>query len=526
MVYAAISSNNIVEALKRYLNNSTTSIVLLCVGIILLILWIITLISNKKIKNAARQLEEDYALLSLNYDNLSVGHKELTVTRSALDSKLEELIKTNERISKLAYIDYLTELPSHAAMTEVISGAMLTLRTDETVILMLIDISNYRNINTKMGALYGETLLVDISHRLQGLLDENDYLARGEVGQFIIFTQNIVSMESYQEKVDRICWTFEEPFLVAAKECFARVSIGITVAPKDGKTTNILYKNAELAVNIALELGKNRYYYFDESLRQRLAERMELQADLRKAIEEDQFVVYYQPQMDLDNNVVSLKAFVQWEHPVRGLLMPDKFIPAAEENGMILKISEKVLLEACKHRKQWDDSGICTELVISINLTTREFKDKDLVQRVSGIIELTEVNPEHIEIEIEENILIANQEYAVAAVNALKSLGVRCSIGRFQTGYSSISYLKRIKADNIKISRNFLDSMLYDEVDRKVLDIIMQIAEFMDFLVIAEGVESSEQEALLKEANCRVVQGYQYCEPVTGDAVEMLLRQN
>lgn len=523
MVTFVIQEAGILEMIKNLISSPPFAITLLCLTLLFFILWLVVASLSRSRKKEVKQLRKERDTFVLQCKELSEQLKEIKVNDVAQNAKFEELIKTNERLNKLAYVDTLTELPSRHAVNDVIEGAMLTLRTDETVILMLIDISNYRTIHKEIGSMYGDTLLVDISHRLQSLIDENDYLARAEGGQFVLFSQNISSMDTYQEKVNRICWAFEEAFLIAAKECFAVVGLGITVAPKDGKTINVLYKNAELAANIAQELGKNRYYYYEEALRQKVAEQMEIQADLRKALEEKQFMISYRPQFDLEEEqLLRLETFVRWNHPVKGLLEPSEFLPTAKENGMILGIGEQMLLEACGIRKELEEENLYPDMIMTIPLSQREFWDREFIQRISIVLENTKVAPSHIEFEIPESVLLQNFEYSIAAVNALKLLGVGCVISEFQTGFCAISNWKRVKADSVKLSKAYLESMLFGAIERKAFALSLELAEGMNFKMIAEVPEEEEIQKKF-EVYSKKVKGFFYRPIIETEAMERLM---
>lgn len=464
---------------------------------------------NQRMKERFRELEDNYhsSLSSLN---------ELT-------GKYDELIKNRENMKKLAYTDYLTELPNRAAFTEMLDNIMLTIRNEETIAIMDIDIDNFKNINDSLGHSYGDELLIDVTYRLKQAMDENDYLARIGGDEFIVLSQNLPNLLSFEDKVRKIKNVFSYPFILSTKEYFVTVSIGIAFAPKDGRTSQTLIKNVDSAMYVAKANGKNTHAYFDFSFNQKLTEKIETQSELRKALERDEFVLFYQAQMDLETKqVVGFEALIRWNHPTKGLVYPDEFIYLAEENGLIIPIGKWVLKTACLQLKQWSEDY--PDITMAVNLSARQFKDRDLVKLVFDVIEETDVNPKNLELEITETIALDDIEYTISTIQELRKIGVRFSLDDFGTGYSSMNYLKRLPVSNLKIDKSFLDSVMEDSCDQKIIQTIISLARNLDLYVIAEGVESFDQENFLKEANCDKAQGFLYSKPVPKDMAIQFLK--
>lgn len=464
---------------------------------------------NQRLKDRFRELEEVYnsSLSSLN---------ELT-------GKYEELNKNKESMKKLAYTDYLTELPNRTAFTEMLDNIMLTIRSEEIIAIMDIDIDNFKNINDSLGHSYGDELLIDVTYRLKQAMDENDYLARIGGDEFIVLSQNLQDTVTFEDKIKKIKNVFSYPFVLSTKEYFVTVSIGVAFAPKDGKTSSALIKNVDSAMYVAKANGKNTHAYFDYSFNMKLTEKIETQSELRKALERDEFVLFYQAQMDLETKqVVGFEALIRWNHPTKGIIAPDEFIYIAEETGLIIPIGKWVLRTACQQLKQWSDEF--PDVKMAVNLSGRQFKDRDIVKIVCDVIDEIGINPKNLELEITETIALDDIEYTISTIQELKKIGVEFSLDDFGTGYSSMNYLKRLPVNNLKIDKSFLDTVMEDTCDQKIIQTIITLARNLDLYVIAEGVESFDQESFLKEANCDKAQGFLYSKPVPKDMASKFLK--
>lgn len=489
----------------------------------LLALLVVYAVRYRKVKHLQNLTNQEYQRLKERFREQEEAYQNALASYNELTSKYDELNKNRENMKKLAYTDYLTELPNRAAFTEMLDNIMLTIRNEETIAVMDIDIDNFKNINDSLGHSYGDELLIDVTYRLRQALDENDYLARIGGDEFVILTQNLTSTEEYEEKIKKIKNVFSYPFVLFTKEYFVTVSIGIAFAPKDGKTSQAIIKNVDSAMYVAKANGKNTYAYFDYSFNQKLTEKIETQSELRKALERDEFVLFYQAQMNLvTKQVVGFEALIRWKHPTKGLMSPDEFIYLAEENGLIIPIGKWVLRTACQQLKQWSEEY--PDITMAVNLSARQFKDKDLVKMVCDIVEETGVNPKNLELEITETIALDDIEYTIATIQELNKIGVKFSLDDFGTGYSSMNYLKRLPVSNLKIDKSFLDTVMEDSSDQKIIQTIISLARNLNLHVIAEGVESFDQESFLQQANCDKAQGFLYSKPVPKDMAIQFLR--
>ncbi len=503
--------------------NASILWILLGLIFILLILFIVMLFCiYKKTRIIHTFMEKEQDLIQ-NYEQIKQAYEDVMTNKSDLEHKYAKLMKSQDKVKRMAYSDYLTGLPNRVALVEVLDSVMATLQKGEVIGILDIDIDNFKDINDSFGHSYGDELLLNVSHRLKGCICEDIFLARIGGDEFAVLIQNIKDHDVIENLVANIRKAFEEPFTIATKEFFITVSMGISLAPKDGKSTQSLMKNMNSAMYVAKEHGRNTFCYFDDSINQKLLDKLELQSELRKAIEEDQFVVYYQAQMDLSKGrIIGFEALARWNHPVRGIVAPSYFIPLAEENGMIVDIGKKMLRESCIQLKKWEQQGYA-DLTMAVNFSARQFKDVNFLSMVYDIIEETKVNPKRLEFEITETVALEDLELTVETINQLKKIGISFALDDFGTGFSSLNYLKQLPVSNLKIDKSFLDTILENVSDQKIVHTMINLARNLDIDVIAEGVELCEQEIFLKNIDCTKAQGYYYSRPVPAEqAFEVL----
>lgn len=491
----------------------------------MIIILVCLAINIRKRKTAEREIKEVKDRLEENYQELEEAYKQVTATQKELCVKYEELKRSEEWNKKMAFSDYLTGLPNRTAFTEMLDNIMATLRKEEAVAIMYIDLDNFKSINDSLGHSYGDELLIDVTERLKQILDEDDYLARFGGDEFILLTQNIEDIGLFEEKIKKVQKVFSYPFVLAMREFFVTTSIGVTFAPKDGKTTQSLVKNVDLAMYEAKNMGKSTYCFFNESINSRLLEKIEIQTELRKALEEDSFLVYYQPRVDLKTDRINgFEALVRWNHPEKGIILPDEFVNLAEETGLIVPIGKMVLFSACEMLKKWNNKGY-KGLTMAVNLSPRQFKDVNIVDTVKEAVEAAGIDPFDLELEITEAVALDDLDYTTQLISVLQGIGIRFSLDDFGTGYSSMNYLKYLPVNNLKIDKSFLDHVLEDDNDRTIVSAIIALAQALHLNVIAEGVEHAGQEDFLKGVNCDFAQGFLYSMPLSGAQASFLLTQ-
>ncbi|MGB8452581.1 MAG: EAL domain-containing protein [Anaerocolumna sp.] len=510
---------------KAYIVDWVIGNIIIVAALVLIILLIILLINVKRKTKSERAVLLDKQKIHNNYSELMSAYEEISTAKNELSIKYDELKRNKDKIQKLAYSDYLTELPNRLSFTEMLDSVMLTLRNEEIIAIMHIDIDNFKNINDTLGHSYGDELLIDVTHRLKQTMDDNDYLARVGGDEFAVLSQNLTDSGEYETKIKKVQKIFDYPFVLAMKEYFITVSIGIAMAPKDGKTTQVLIKNADSATYAAKGCGRNTFFYFDNSINEKLMDKIQIQSELRKAIENNEFIVYYQPQINLaDDKIVGFEALIRWNHPERGILLPLEFIPSTEETGLVVPIGCWVLKSACYQLKLWEDQGF-DELVMAVNISARQFRDQEFANMVNDIIHETGINSNRLVLEITESIALQDMDYSISIIQKLKELGVVFSLDNFGTDYSSMNYLKRLPVNNLKIDKSFLDTVLNSSSDQSIFQTIISLAQTLGLDVIAEGVEKEEQALFLKHVKCNKAQGYLYSKPLPGDMAEQLLKK-
>src|SRR3954447_9070242 len=415
-----------------------------------------------------------------------------------------------------ANYDALTGLPNRNLLHDRLRQTVYSQRSPRAMAVVFIDLDHFKFVNDSLGHGVGDKLLKGMADRLRGVLREGDTVARLGGDEFVLILNDQSNEEVIFRAMQRIAAQISEPMEIDGKELYLTCSAGISLYPQDGPDVDTLLKNADAAMYRAKERGRNTFQFYTSEMNERVNERLALENALRRALERKEFLLHYQQRVDLKSGAIAgAEALVRWSHPEWGLVRPARFIPLAEETGLVVQIGEWVLREACRQARAWIDEGLKPG-VISVNLSARQFRQEGLVRMVSRILEETRLDPMHLEIELTESMVMHNVEAAIATLQGLKSLGVELSVDDFGTGYSSLSYLKDLPIDTLKIDRSFVRDIRggSDAEDGILAQAIISLGHALHLKVIAEGVETDAQLHFLKRHGCDQVQGFLYGEPV------------
>ncbi len=391
---------------------------------------------------------------------------------------------------------------------------------------LFVDLDNFKVVNDSLGHEVGDLLLVGVGERLRKCLRPEDTLARFGGDEFAMLLENLQSPEGAVRVAERIIEELRNPFMLEGRELVLRASVGIAMGHDRSKTPGELFKDADTAMYRAKEDGVG-YRVFEPKMYEQALKRLKVENDMRRAIEAEEFVVHYQPIVDLKTGEAwGSEALVRWEHPERGLLDPSQFVPVAEETGLIVPIGERVLEEACRQGVRWQrEHPEASPLVVCVNLSARQLRRQDLAETVRGVLKSIGLEGACLCLDITESLYITILEGNTKALDDLRRMGVRISIDDFGMGYSSLSYLKRLPADTLKIDRSFVAGLGEDGEDTTIGEMTVDLAHTLGMKIIAEGVESEDQAELLREMGCDLGQGFYFAEPRSGEALPQFLRE-
>ncbi|WP_152401712.1 EAL domain-containing protein [Paenibacillus cellulositrophicus] len=439
---------------------------------------------------------------------------------------ITERYHTQKQINYLAYHDDLTGLPNRRFFTGHI-GELLRQGGKENRIfaVMFLDLDSFKKINDTLGHNNGDVLLQMVAERLKACCHGSDQLVSRMGGdEFTILLEEITDQTEAIQVAEEIIRAFEKPFAVDGYELYITASIGIAFYPQDGRDVEMLMKNADIALYQMKDDGKNNYNIFKSIPSGGGIERLTLENSIRKALQLEEFVLYYQPQIDSKTGeIIGTEALVRWNHPTLGLIPPAKFIPIAEETGLIVPLGKWVLKTACLQHQKWKEKGF-TPMRVSVNLSSRQFSKHDLVETIKEILLETHIDPSYLELEITESMTM-NVEVAIEILGKLKELGILICIDDFGTGYSNLSYLKQFAIDRLKIDQSFVRDIMTDSNDADIVATVIAMAHKLGIDVIAEGVETKDQLNFLRSQNCHEVQGFYYYPPIPAEQIEQLLMQ-
>ena len=435
-----------------------------------------------------------------------------------------------EKIDHLAFYDHLTELPNRRLLTDRLQHALVSnARRGRHGALLFIDLDNFKTINDTLGHVMGDLLLQQVAQRLALCVREDDSVARFGGDEFVVILEDLseyaLEAAAQTETVcEKILTVLNQSYQLAAHEYLCTACIGATLFKDTQQTTDELLKQADIAMYQAKKVGRNMLRFFDPQMQDTINARVDLERQLHEAIENRQFHLYYQIQMDSSDHPLGAEALIRWAHPEGGLLLPAKFIPLAEETGLILPIGKWVLETACAQLKEWERNELTSNLVLSVNISAKQFLQADFVSQIQDILQCHAINPALLELELTESMLLEHVEEAIAIMDTLRNIGIRFSLDDFGTGFSSLQYLKQLPLDQLKIDQTFVCDIAFNNSDKAIVSTIIAMAQSFDLEVIAEGVETIEQKQLLLNKGCTHFQGYLFSEPLPIEQFESMLK--
>lgn len=462
----------------------------------------------------------DYVFKPLNHDILN------TKVRVFVDLYRQKRIIAKQAYSleKLAFYDPLTELPNRTLFFDFLNQALVKARRNRSIVALLsIDLNRFKMVNNALGHDVGDLLLKEVARRLACLIRSSDTIARLGGDEYAIILTDISTIHNVSTIAQKAINLISKLFHLKDFTCSVGANIGIALFPSDADNIDQLTKNADIAMYHAKNKGKNNFQFYRTELNTNTVERLSFENDLHKAIENEEFELYYQPIYSNDSRqITSLEALIRWNHPIRGFLMPDDFIPLAEETGYIREIGNWVTRQACKQIKEWKKVGIENRR-IAINISAQQFGQKDDMMSIARLIEEEAVSPDCLELELTESCILENEDNAARIMHELRDSGLHHAIDDFGTGYSSLKFIKQLPISKIKIDRSFIKDIVVNEDDAAIVNAIIAMAHSLQLNVVAEGVETKDQLNYLDRLGCDEMQGYLFSIPLPPHKLEKIL---
>ncbi|OIQ98498.1 cyclic di-GMP phosphodiesterase Gmr [mine drainage metagenome] len=449
----------------------------------------------------------------------------------AIREDITEKKRAEAEIHRLAFYDTLTSLPNRALLLDRLQHALASnTRSGRKGALLSIDLDDFKTLNDTLGHDLGDVVLQQVAQRLTDCMREGDTVARLGGDEFIVMledlsTESIEAAEQTETVGLKILSSLNQPYQVATHTYRSTVSIGATLFNDHHQTIDNLMKQVDIAIHEAKKADRNTLRFFDPKMQEVINARAALEGELHKALENQQLHLYYQIQVDSSHRQLGAEALIRWIHPVRGLISPAQFIPLAEETGLILSIGQWVLETACTQLKAWQQDALTRDLILSVNVSAKQFRQTDFAAQVQAVVKQHAINPERLKLELTESMLVDNIENIITTMSALKEIGVQFSLDDFGTGYSSLQYLKRLPLNQLKIDQSFVRDLAIDSSDRAIIRTIIAMAQSLNLNVIAEGVETADQRQLLLDSGCIHYQGYLFGKPMPIEQFEALLNQ-
>ncbi len=450
---------------------------------------------------------------------------QMTTHFVSIINDVTERINYEQELSYHATHDALTGLANRTLLNDRINQAIAHARRERRMIgVLLLDLDRFKLINDGFGHGPADNLLKTVAERLLGAVRETDTVARLGGDEFVIIVTDIESDQEISTVAGKIMRALSQPMTVEGKDIFVTTSIGAAVFPRDGEHGEALIRNADVAMYRVKEYGRNNYRFYTSEMKHMALDQLDMEGSMRRALERDEFVVYYQPTISVANgNVVGGEALVRWNHPNLGLIQPNDFIPLAEETGLIVPLGDYVLRQVCKNLRRWIDQGESIQR-ISINISARQFRQDDLAEHIAGILAETGIDGAQLEFELTESMVMHDVDNTLTTLRRLKQLGATLALDDFGTGYSSLSYLKRFPIDVLKIDRSFIRDVESNSDDAAIANAVIAMAHSLGLRVVAEGVENAAQLELLRQHGCDEIQGFFFSRPLPEADFQNILR--
>ncbi len=438
---------------------------------------------------------------------------------------ITEQMKTRERLHHLSHHDSLTGLPNRGLFMDRLGQAISRARWNGRVIAVLfIDLDRFKNINETLGFDYGDSILQAVAGRLNQSVRDGDTVARLGDDEFAVILEDIYEKKDIPVVVEKTIKSLSQVHKIEEHELVITTSVGISLYPNDGDDAQTLIQNADVAIHHAKESGSNHYRFYESEMNTQSLDRLNMESSLRKALERNEFILHYQPQVDIKNGqIIGFEALMRWQHPELGMVSPVEFIPLLEETGMINQVGRWVLHTACQDCHAWNVLGL-GNIKVSVNISPVQFENSDIIGIVAGILQETGLDAKLLEVELTESTIMHSPEKAISILAELNHMGVTQAIDDFGTGYSSLSYLQKFPIDVLKIDRSFVKDVSKNNGDASIVSAVISMAHSLKMTVVAEGVEDAKQLAFLQERDCEVVQGFFFSEPVENEQAVALLK--
>lgn len=449
----------------------------------------------------------------------ALGHCALLKEKRRYEEQLETLLEQRTaEVDRLAYYDTVTQLPNRTLFEDRLAQALAIARSShQTLGVLFISVDQFKKVNDTLGHGPGDSLLQEFAQRLKRCVAETATVARFGNDEFVLLQTQIQGTKDVIETIGELSQFLKFSFDVAGQELFATASVGVSLFPIDGDDSQTLLKNAGAALYRAKRLGGANYQFYKADMHERASERLALETNLRRAIQNDELLLHYQPRVSVDTlEITGVEALIRWRHPQLGLVPPAEFIPLAEDTGLILPIGEWVLREACRQNKSWQEQGFAP-IQVAVNISARQFHQEDLAATVIRILNETGLSPAYLELELTESSIMQSPEVVSGILNQLKRRGVKISIDDFGTGFSSMASLKRLPIDALKVDQSFVRDATTDPDDASLVMAIITLAHNLRLKVVAEGVETEEQLRFLHLLRCDEIQGYLFSRPLPAD---------